>query len=195
MRSYLDEEGPQPTSLREWGELEDVRGEWVDGALVEEEEVGYLHDLVVAWLITELELWLRSRGGLVAASDARFGVSDRRGRKPDVSAYLAGTARPPARGLIEVPPTIAIEVVSPTPRDARRDRVEKLAEYAKFGVRFYWIVEPQARFVEIYELASDGRYVRAASAAEGMLEPPGCEGLVLNLDALWARADSLEDRS
>jgi Uma2 family endonuclease len=78
-------------TLAEWGELdEDVAGELVDGRLVEDEEVGYLHEVVVAWLIRILGDWLTDRGGFVGASDARFAVSPTRGRKPDLSVYLAG---------------------------------------------------------------------------------------------------------
>ena len=180
-------------SLEEWAALpEDEPGELVDGVVEEEERVGFAHDLVVAWLIGVLHVWTRGRRGLLAASDARFAVKANRGRKADLTVYLAGGRKPPAQGLIRVPPDIAVEVVSPTPRDGRRDRVEKLAEYAAFGVRWYWIVDPRLRSLEIFELGADGRYTYALGRTAGMIESvPGCEGLALDIDALWSELDQL----
>jgi Uma2 family endonuclease len=129
----------------------------------------------------------------VAGSDAKLAVGSGRGRKPDLTVYLPGSRRPPARGLIRVPPDIAIEIVSPTPRDGRRDRVEKLADYAAFGVAWYWLLDPQLRSLEVLELDAQGRYLHVLGASTGTLEKiPGCEGLSLDLDALWAAIDNLE---
>jgi Uma2 family endonuclease len=188
---------PHPTpelSLDEWFDLpEDQPGELVEGRLEEEEVPDCLHELLVSLLIQILGAWITPRGGLVIGSNAKFAVEARRGRKPDVTVYLPGSRRPPARGLIRVPPDIAIEVVSPTPRDGRRDRVEKTAEYAAFGVAWYWLLDPQLRSLQILELDSQGRYVHVLGASTGTLEQiPGCEGLTLHLDALWAAVDSLE---
>jgi Uma2 family endonuclease len=181
-------------SLAEWAELgEDEPGELVDGRLVEEEEMGAEHDLVGAFLIWAFRVWLATRRGVVGMSDTRFAVSRTRGRKPDVYVYL-GDRRPPRRGLVTIPPDIMVEVVSPRPMDARRDRVEKMREYAAFGVKLYWIVDPAIRTFEILELGADGRYAHALSASDGTLDHvPGCEGLVIDLDALWAELDSLGD--
>ena len=185
---------PPELSLDEWFALpEDEPGELVNGRLEEEEVPDYLHELLVAFLVQLLRNWIRPQGGLVAGSDAKFAVSSRRGRKPDLTVYLPGGRRPPARGLIRVPPDVAIEVVSPTPRDGRRDRVEKLADYAAFGVAWYWLVDPQLRSLEILQLDSQGRYLHVLGASTGTLQQiPGCEGLTLDLDALWAEIDSLE---
>ncbi|WP_437710476.1 Uma2 family endonuclease [Sorangium sp. So ce448] len=179
-------------SLAEWAALpEDEPGELVDGLLVEEEVSGYVHEVVVGWLIHMLRAWITSRGGLVGGSDAKFAVKPQRGRKPDVTVFFPGSRRPPARGLVRIPPDIAVEVVSPTPSDGRRDRVEKLREYAAFGVRWYWIVDPQLRSIEVLELGADGRYTHALDATDGSIDVPGCEGLRLELDALWGEVEQL----
>jgi Uma2 family endonuclease len=184
--------GPEMT-LAAWGDMaEDEPGELVDGRLVEDEDVGALHDMVAAWLVWALKSWLGPRGGFVLISDTRFGVAPRRGRKPDISVYFAGR-KPSAHGLVTTPPDIMIEVVSPRPKDARRDRVEKTNEYAAFGVRSYWIVDPAQRSFELFELGADGRYVKALGAANGVIETvPGCKGLTVDLDALWEEASRLE---
>ena len=83
-------------------------------------------------------------------------------------------------------------MVSPRPRDVHRDRIEKLREYAAFGVRWYWLLDPATRMLEIYELGPDGRYVWAQAAAGGRVEAvSGCDGLVVDLDELWGELDRL----
>ncbi len=180
-------------TLDEWAALpEDEPGEIVDGYRVEEEVPENVHELVVAWLIRVLGSWGATHGAIVFGSGAKYAVSKSRGRMPDVSVFLGDTARPPRRGLNRHPPSMAIEVVSETPRDARRDRVEKLAEYAQFGVRWYWIVDPWLRTFQIHELDAERRYVHVADATEGCLASvPGCPGLSIDLGALWAEIDAL----
>jgi Uma2 family endonuclease len=192
--TYAESPAAAELSLDEWFALpEDEPGELVDGHLEEEEVSDYLHELLVMLLGRVLVDWIVPQGGLVAGSDAKFAVGSRRGRKPDLTVYLPGSRRPPARGLVRVPPDIAVEIVSPTPRDGRRDRVEKLADYAAFGVAWYWLLDPQLRSFEILELDAQGRYLHVLGASTGKLDKiPGCEGLTLDLDALWAAIDSLE---
>jgi Uma2 family endonuclease len=84
-----------------------------------------------------------------------------------------------------------MEVVSPSPRDERRDRIEKMDEYAAFGVRFYWILDPSMQSLEVFELL-DVRYARAARATEGRMDSvPGCRDLVIDLDDLWSELSRL----
>jgi len=60
-----------------------------------------------------------------------------------------------AQALTE-PPDLVVEIASPSSR--RRDRVQKLAFYARFGVSEYWLVDPLTRSWE--SLVLDGGVYR-----------------------------------
>ncbi len=182
--------GDPGMTVEEWAELdEDDTRELVDGRLEEQEMPGVVHEAVVTFFVVLLQTWLGERG-LVFASGVKYALGPRRGRMPDITAFLSRTGLPRS-GAVRKPPDVAVEVLSPTSRDHRRDRVEKLSDYAKFGVRYYWLVDPDARTVEILELTA-GRYTHVLDAMDGKLDAiPGCDGLVVDLDALWARLDAL----
>jgi Uma2 family endonuclease len=180
-------------TFEEWAAMdEDEPGELVGGRLEEEEVPDAIHELIVLWLGQVFRNWL-ARKGVVLGSDAKYAVRSNRGRKADVALYLdRETKRPPARGIIRVPPDIVVEIASASPRDQRRDRIEKMDEYAAFGVTWYWILDPTLQSLEIFELTG-GRYARATQATAGRLESvPGCPGLQLDLDDLWGEIALLD---
>jgi Uma2 family endonuclease len=192
-RALIAEPEPPELSVDEWLELpEDEDGELLNGRLEEEEMPDFVHEALVALLVHLLTGWVVPRGGLVGGSEVKLVVGDRRGVKPDLVVYLPGSALPPRRGRVLVPPDVVVEVISPRPRDVRRDRVQKLDDYAALGVRFYWLVDPELRTLEILELGADRRYVHALGATSGVLDAvPGCEGLRVELDDLWTTVDRL----
>lgn len=195
--SLASVEDPRPIlgrhlTLEEWAAMdEDEPGELVDGRLEEEEVSSAVHEIVVMWLGRVLGNWLGEQGWILG-SDAKYAVGHDRGRKPDITVYLPGrNQKIPRNGALSTPPDIAVEVVSSTPRDERRDRIEKMAEYASFGIRYYWILDPRLQSLEVWEL-TDGRYARAAYGTEGtMTNVPGCEGFSIDLDALWRKLSEL----
>ena len=60
-------------------------------------------------------------------------------------------------------PDLLVEVVSPS--SARRDRIQKMKLYARFGVTEYWIGDAAKRSLEILTLTK-GRYELRCSAKE-----------------------------
>jgi len=55
-------------------------------------------------------------------------------------------------------PLLVIEISSPA--TSRRDRVYKFNMYEKAGVKEYWIVDPDGKFVDVFSLQENGRYGR-----------------------------------
>lgn len=173
-------------TLREWFDLdEDDSRELVDGALAECEVPSTPHEAVVAWLIVLLSGHYVSRGGFVFGSGVKLAIGRDRGRIADVVCYAPG--RKPELGLVSTPPDIVVEVVSNRPRDVRRDRIEKAADYAAFGVKQYWLVDPRVRTFEVWQLTRR-RYVRIAAATKGILR---VQKLAVDVGALWAHVDRL----
>ena len=73
--------------------------------------------------------------------------------QPDLVFVTAGRESIVTARAIEGPPDLAVEILSPW--SDQRDRVAKAELYARYGVRHYWIVDPEARTLEMYEPGRD----------------------------------------
>jgi Uma2 family endonuclease len=84
---------------------------------------------------------------------------------------------------IEGAPLLIVEILSKT--TAARDRGVKARRYAQFGIRHYWLVDPDARRVECHKLV-EGAYDRVAavdgSSRLSLLDFPRLD---LPLATLW----------
>jgi Uma2 family endonuclease len=79
---------------------------------------------------------------------------------------------------------LVVEILSPTTH--RTDRVTKAQLYAKHQIPHYWVVDPDQRTLEAYELVID-HYDLAASARDAEVFAPSLfPGLSIPLADLWA---------
>lgn len=76
-------------------------------------------------------------------------------------------------------PSIAIEFVSESSRDRRRDYVDKRAEYAAAGVQEYWVIDRFTRELTVFR-GDDVQVIGAEQSYESPLLP----GFVLKLAEL-----------
>ncbi len=86
------------------------------------------------------------------------------------------------RGL-EGPPTLVVEILSPT--TTLIDRSTKRQLYARYGVPYYWIVDPEARAVEAHSLAEGGYQLAARAAGGETVSLPPFPDLAFAPATLW----------
>jgi Uma2 family endonuclease len=87
-----------------------------------------------------------------------------------------------ARGL-EGAPTLVIEILSPSTTHV--DRGRKLQLYARYGVPYYWIVDPEQRVIDGYRLVAGAHGVPERFSGAMLTGLPPFEGLVLDPARLW----------
>jgi Uma2 family endonuclease len=84
---------------------------------------------------------------------------------------------------IEGPPTLVVEILSPA--TTLIDRSTKLQLYARYGVPYYWIVDPEARTIEAYSLAEGGSQLTVRAAGAEAVSLPPFPDLAFIPAALW----------
>jgi len=84
---------------------------------------------------------------------------------------------------IEGPPTLVVEILSPS--TAEIDRSMKRQLYARHGVPYYWIVDPEARVVEAYVLSEGAYQLSARVAGSEPVSLPPFPNLAFVPGSLW----------
>jgi Uma2 family endonuclease len=84
---------------------------------------------------------------------------------------------------IEGPPTLVVEILSPS--TTRNDRGIKAELYRRYGVPWYWIVDPEAGTVEAYDLAQGRQALLARASGPEAVSLPPFPDLAFAPDSLW----------
>jgi Uma2 family endonuclease len=161
-----------------------------DGKLIIPDMPTLAHQATVLALSFEVERWNRERrAGRVLVAPYPIRLWPGKIREPDVMFFLAEHAArlETQRGG---PPDWAAEVLSPSTR--RTDLTKKLAEYARAGVREYWILDPDARWVDVFSLVG-AQYRRISHSIAGQsAESKLLIGFAVEVASLFSSAPSGE---
>lgn len=142
-----------------------------------------IHQIVAQRLFLALHDVTKQAGGAVFIASFDIVLSEYNVVQPDVLYFDQESARRiNPREHVRFTPTIAIEVLSPS--TARNDRGRKRNLLARYGVPEYWIVDPDARRVEVSILAN-GTYGDPLVQDAPQLMSAAVPGLVVDLNALF----------
>jgi Uma2 family endonuclease len=168
------------------------RSEIIEGDLSELPAPSWAHATVVANVFLLLAPLVQALGGLVrfAPLDVFFPGADP--VQPDLFILLPdGEARPSKRGL-EGRPDLVVEVISPSNRG--HDLLTKRALYAQAGVREYWLIDPDARRIDILALERDALHLVQSATSDDIVVSPLLAGAEIPAAAIFAgiEADDAE---
>jgi Uma2 family endonuclease len=118
--------------------------DYVDGFVLERNlgthPHGRLQTLIAAYLLQRERQWQ-----IHAVVEVRLKIRARKYRVPDIMVLRAAPSYP---AVIEQPPLLCIEIVSPD--DKLPDLVIRAGDYLSMGVPVTWIFHPQTKHVFIY---------------------------------------------
>ena len=168
---------------------EDLLYELVDGVLIEK-TMGALDSALAVWISHLLWSFVEPRRlGLVLGADGMLRLSPGLVRIPDVSFVSWSRLREEMlQGpWLDVPPDLAIEVLSPW--NTQREMERKLAEHFAAGVRQVWHVDGRDKTVTVFHPKSEPCVLGADRVLDGKDVLPGLSLRVADLLTLPNRPD------
>ena len=171
---------PLPGTATEADLLRLVEGdklvELVDGTLVEK-PVGWIESRIAMALAVALGNFITPRRlGYLAGADGTLRMKSGRVRLPDIS-FVSVDDVPggilPAEPIPELPPTLAVEVVSES--NTAEEMRQKTMEYFESGARLVWLVYPKTRSIAVFDqpAAEPARVVTDGDVLDGGEAVPG----------------------
>lgn len=131
--------------------------EFIDGKIYLLSAPSVIHQIVVTNLSTELGNYFKGKEcrHFVAPFDVVLKHEDKTHRvQPDLT-VICDKEGLGEQNYIGVP-TLVVEVLSPS--TASNDFIKKMGLYMKVGVKEYWIISPQNKTVQIFNLNEDDFY-------------------------------------
>jgi Uma2 family endonuclease len=167
-----------------WQLPEGAPVELIKGRFVVSPSPNVLHQTIVALLLEKLTAGARKTGARAIVSPMDVILSDDTILQPDLL-YVSKTRRGIVKERIQGAPDLVIEIISGS---ARRDRIEKLDLYARYGVGEYWIVDPESQTIDF--LINDvGRFV-VQSPTNDRYRSPRLPEVDIQVADFWREVDA-----
>jgi Uma2 family endonuclease len=80
-------------------------------------------------------------------------------------------------------PDLIIEILSPN--TAKVGRLTKMQLYLRHGIKHYWLVDPDAKTLEVYKLESGRYHVVGGFEKDDTFKPELFPGLEIKLSEIW----------
>ncbi|MBN1479338.1 Uma2 family endonuclease [candidate division KSB1 bacterium] len=136
--------------LLEW-EDDHHRHELIEGDHFMTPSPNLYHQQISINLAWHLKKYVDERNlGIVLAAPADIKLSDIDVLVPDIFFVEQERAEQVRGNYLAEAPALVVEILSPS--TAKRDRDIKHKRYAVYGVREYWIVDPDKQTIEIHDL-------------------------------------------
>lgn len=168
-------------------ESETERYELLEGELVMVPSPSFEHQNISGNLEFLLRLFVRDRDlGIVL--DAPFDVvlgkpGEERVVQPDILFVAKERREIIQEEEVRGAPDLVIEVLSPA--TAERDRAYKRTLYARHGVKEYWLVDPEAKTIEVLKLGGRGYERAGLYKGDEILTSPLLPGLAIPLSEVF----------
>src|SRR5262245_56169442 len=172
----------------EYLRLEEMRGdhiriELVDGRLEVLPVPTRLHQAILIYLLVKLKDFAAKHSpGEVSIAGLRVRLANGRFREPDV-VYLKQENCSRSHNEFWAGADLAMEIVSGSYDDRKRDYEEKVKDYAEAGIPEYWIVDPDEKRIRVLTLKGEAYQVHGdfgpGSEASSVLLP----GFKVSVDA------------
>jgi Uma2 family endonuclease len=173
--------------LESYPVVEGQRYEIVAGELLVSTQPHVFHQETSDLIAFELRAWMRAGGSGRLWSAPGVIFDEENAVAPDVAwvsaerlAQVLGED-----GKLHEAPDLVVEVLSPGPTNARRDREAKLRLYSVEGVREYWIADWEARRVQVYRRQGAALRLAATLLAEDELTSPLLPGFKAQVGRLF----------
>ncbi|MFN8507973.1 MAG: Uma2 family endonuclease [Dehalococcoidia bacterium] len=151
--------------------------QWWDGVVVQKAVPKRAHGRIQRLLLTLLDAYAREHGA-EAWAEAHVWFEGHGYLVPDIAYWAPG--KPEGDDERSLPPTLAVEIRSPSERQAGQR--EKCRQMHANGVDVCWLVDPASRTVELFEGAIEAEPL----PADGALTSPLLPGLRIPLADIWA---------
>ncbi|MCL2639712.1 MAG: Uma2 family endonuclease [Phycisphaerales bacterium] len=162
-----------------------IRLELDDGELIVSPSPRSHHSRVVALLIGILYAHIEAHdlGQLFTELDTVFDLFSV--RRPDLMFVTKKQSKKmdPEGPASSNDAELIVEVLSPG--SERIDRVTKFQQYAKAGIRYYWILDPHQRTFEAYTLAGKSYRLQSKGRGNATVQAKPFADLAIPLQKLW----------